>query len=264
MTLEDTLAGGEALAGEIAKPADNPWRGRYSTVELVTDLDIIGQAALERLGSYEDVLTKIAPATEADEPPLYCNEYSVALCENPREKADLVQQLLKQKEVLLRESQEVEKMEKEKMLALAPAAQAEQSAKAWQRLDWMYGDALSGALSHNNPFRWRSWTQGTITLPAAVEEFQELAKECALRRRAQRPVIVKIPPGFWHQERRFEDFDSAIAHINRELGQASTLFSNAKEKYEMARQHVVQAQEQVQQARANAEELERVAVAAGM
>mmetsp|Transcript_142181 Transcript_142181/g.247807 ORF Transcript_142181/g.247807 Transcript_142181/m.247807 type:complete len:268 (+) Transcript_142181:150-953(+) len=265
MHLTDTSAGGSAVAEDISAQADEPSRGRYSTlsVELETESDIMGKAALERIASYGDTTAEAAPAT-SDALPYDCGDLynCLALCESPRAKADLVQQMLKEKELFLRESQEAEKVEKEKMLATVAAAQAEHSAKAWPLLDWMYADAITGVLSHHNPLRWRSWVGGALTLPEAVQEFQDLAEERAVRGKGQRPVIIKIPPGFWNPELKFNNFDAAIAHVTREMGEANMQLADAKAKYERAKQQVAHAQEEVQRARTDAEEAQTAALAA--
>jgi len=76
------------------------------------------------------------------------------------------------------------------------------------KVEWMFADAGSGIVGINlfarfNPLRW----SGSMTSAAAISQLEEVA------RKEDRPIILKMPPGVFSQERQFDTIQGAIAHI---------------------------------------------------
>jgi len=74
--------------------------------------------------------------------------------------------------------------------------------------EWMFGDAATGLLGFNataslNPLRW----SGSISFKEAYKQLEEVQKH------KDRPIIVKIPPGFTSKEHKFGTVEEALSHL---------------------------------------------------
>jgi len=165
------------------------------------------------------------------------------------------------KEQILAESKDAERMAND---ALNQALEASGKAKS-KTAEWMFGDAGKGlgslgmVAARMNPVRW----SGSQTFSKTIEELAELVKLYEEKGESQRPITLKIPPGFASPEQKFETCQAAIDHLKKDVeGEGDQALDVLENAHERAKECLEDAEKQLKDAVAAAEAAEVAAAAA--
>lgn len=130
-----------------------------------------------------------------------------------RKKVEKAKEQLEEAKRILEDDIESEKVAATALKeALVAAGKVEEHTNTVQS-EWMFGDAGTGALSILNPMRW----SGRQTLATTVNTLNAMVKYAEEQGEAQRPIIVRIPPGLAGKIDKFENYSAAVDFLMKDI-----------------------------------------------